>query len=238
MALSKAGLQSILCRHPASTSFHSSHTAPGRGSRHPFHATSRARQPDHAPPDCHRAHRGNLRTGRIRRVRAGCAEPQPGRPGARARSSELITHPADLGPRARDRRCPDDRVARTGGPPARLRLPRRAPLRHRAAARWPSREWRCIGSASHVPATVHTDTEPIRIGKAKPDPDSDGEALDPSLADADTALIQPFARSAPPRAVSSESGVEQWKLVGLITRRSSVRIRPPQFLSPADCLAV
>ncbi len=31
-----------------------------------------------------------------------------------------------------------------------------------------------------------------------------------------------------PRAVSSESGVEQWKLVGLITRRSSVRIRPPQ----------
>ena len=40
---------------------------------------------------------------------------------------------ADLGSRARDRRCADRRLARGGGATARLRLPRREALRHRPA---------------------------------------------------------------------------------------------------------
>ena len=114
---------------PGVTSPHSSHTSPGRGSRHPSHSTSKPRQPHHAAPDCSRAHSGDLWTGRIRGVRAGCAEPSPRRPGERTRCHECGADAADLGSRARDRRRADDRVARAGGTAARLHLPRRTPLR-------------------------------------------------------------------------------------------------------------
>ncbi len=237
-ALVKSGIAVHPMPTPGATSSHSSHTAPGRGSRHPSHATSRARQPHHAAPHCDRAHRRHLRTGRIRRVRSGCAEPQPRRPGECARSPELDARPPDLGPGARDRRRSDDRLARAGGPPARIHLPRRAPVHHPAPGQPHSGDRRRVSAAAPVQATINADPEPIGFRKAEPDSHPDRTAGDGSLAVANPALTKGSAGSAPLRAVSSGSGVEQWKLVGLITRRSSVRIRPPQFLSPAHCSAV
>ena len=130
--LSNPGLRPSLPA-PGATSSHSSHTAPGRGSHHPFQPTSRPRQSHHAAPDCSRADRGDLRTRRLRGVRAGGAEPASRRPGERAHRAELVAAAADLGPRARDHRRPDHRLARAAGAPPRVRLPRGAPLRHRAA---------------------------------------------------------------------------------------------------------
>jgi hypothetical protein len=237
-ALVKSGIAVHPMPTPGVTSFHSSHTAPGRGSRHPSHPTSRARQSHYATPHCDRAHRRHLRTGRIRRVRSGGAEPQPRHPGERARSPELGARPPDLGPGARDRGCSDHRLARAGGPPARVHLPRRAPVHPEAPGQPHSRDRRRISSRARVHDTINADPEPIGFRKAEPDSHPDRTSRDGSLAVANPALTLGSAGSAPPRAVSSGSGVEQWKLVGLITRRSSVRIRPPQFLSPAECSAV
>ena len=89
--------------------------------------------------------------------------------------------------------------------------------------------------------TMLADTVDAVIGvDTHTDTHTDAEADHRSDADthSDAALNAGSAGSLPSRAVSSAGGVEQWKLVGLITRRSSVRIRPPQFLSPAHCLAV
>jgi hypothetical protein len=232
LAVARALVKSGIAVHPMPTpgvpSSHSSHTAPGRGSSHPSHSTSCARQSHHAAPDRRRAHRRHLWAGGIRRVRSGCAEPKPRRPGERARSPERVARPADLRPGARDRRRSDYCVARAGGPPARIHLPRRAPVHHPAAAqRRPRHRW-CVSSDARVPAAIHADTEPVGFRNAEPDSDPDREAGDGSLAVAIATLIRGSPGSAQPRAVSSGSGVEQWKLVGLITRRSSVRIRPPQ----------
>ncbi len=89
-----------------------------------------------------------------------------------------------------------------------------------------------------VPAVATATPSP----SARPDPDPDSDAKGDHRPNTDTHTDLPLsvrsAGSRRSRAVSSAGGVEQWKLVGLITRRSSVRIRPPQFLSPAHCLAV
>jgi hypothetical protein len=38
--------------------------------------------------------------------------------------------------------------------------------------------------------------------------------------------------------VGLRCGVEQWQLVGLITRRSQVRVLPPLLWTKKDCIAV
>ena len=79
-------------------------------------------------------------------------------------------------------------------------------------------------------ADPQTDADREAHGVAEPQPQSwaDAHAEAHAEADANSPLTPGRAEDARSRAVSSESGVEQWKLVGLITRRSSVRIRPPQ----------
>jgi hypothetical protein len=191
--IARALVKSWIAVHPMPTpgvaSSHSSHTAPGRGSRHPSHSTSCARQSHHAAPDCDRAHRRHLRTGRIRRVRSGCPEPQPRRPGERARSCELGTRATDIGSRARDRRRADDRLARAGGAPARVHLPRRALVHHPSAWQRRPGDWRSVGSGPRVPASIDADAEPVGFHKAEPDPHPDCTPRDGSLADTNLPLI-------------------------------------------------
>ena len=111
---------------------------------------------------------------------------------------------------------------------------RRAALRHLPAGRSTRLDRRRFGADPHlqtgVVADPETDADAQAHGVAEPQPESraDTHANCHSEANADSPLTPGRPEEARPRAVSSESGVEQWKLVGLITRRSSVRIRPPQ----------
>ena len=225
---------------PGAPSLHSSHTPPGRGQHHPAIATSPDRQSHHAAPDCSRAHRGDLRTGCIRRLRSGGADPSSRLRGDRTRGGEHVARAADLGPRARDRGCP--------------------------TIAWLEEEARQLGyvfpgeklyvivppggakaSTGGVSVPLPTFKVPTPIPSPTPKPTTSpspnpGSSPTPSP----TATHSPTPTPVPPRqrtnrdllcrgddaaCGSSLGGVEQWKLVGLITRRSSVRIRPPQFHS-------
>ena len=211
-----------------------------RGPHHPSHSTSNDRQPNHAAPDCSRAHRRDLRTGRLRRVRTGRAKPSSGFSGEQAGHGERSVDAADLGSGTRDRRRADCRLAGAAGAPARLRLPGRAAVRDRSRERGAPVDRRRVGANPDVQTIALADRHSLNLSQAERDAQSEPKSWSDSVPEphADAALIAVSAKRAMPCAVSSEGGVEQWKLVGLITRRSSVRIRPPQFLSPADCLAV
>jgi len=85
--------------------------APGRGSCHPFHSTSKQRQPDHDAPDRGRPHRGVCGLVAFAVYGQVAQDASSRRPGERPLRAERGADPADLRPRTGDCRRSDARLA-------------------------------------------------------------------------------------------------------------------------------